>query len=69
MYKITSKEFLLRQPYYPEVAETAPAYLEVANGLLSRTFKTEFAGKIPEGLLKRIWLPTADCGVHLSMPT
>jgi hypothetical protein len=60
MYKITSKEFLLRQPSYPEVAETAPAYLEVANGMLSRTFKTEFAGKIPEGLLKRICLTLTD---------
>lgn len=60
MTKITPQEFLLRQPSYPEVSETAPAYLEVANALLSRTFKTKFGAKLPEGLLKRICLTLTD---------
>lgn len=60
MNKITPKEFLLRQPSYPEVSETAPVYLEIANNILSATFKSSFAARIPEGLLKRICLSLTD---------
>lgn len=60
MNSITPREFLLRQPSFPEVSETAPAYHKVAGALFSHASTTGFGTKLSEGLLKRICLTLTD---------
>lgn len=74
MNKILPKEFLIRQPSYPKVAETDPFYLAVANRLLAETAGCNFAKMLPETLFKRVCLSlvdyfqdiVADCGLWRS---
>lgn len=60
MEKITEREFLIRQPSFPEVSETDIDYLRIANRLLEESGKSDFASFLPDGLLKRIALTLTD---------
>ena len=60
MTPITIKEFLLRQPTFPETTETDSFYLELANRLLRDMSSHSFATEMPEGLLKRVALTLTD---------
>lgn len=60
MKKITPKEFLLRQPAYPEVSETDPYYLSLANRLLEESAAQPFVSEIPEALHRRVVLALTD---------
>lgn len=57
---ITLKEFLLRQPSFPEQTETDAFYLDVANQLLSAFGSLRFAHDMPEGLQSRMALSLTD---------
>lgn len=60
MDKITLKEFMLRQPDFPNVSETDEFYLGLANRLLVETAETSFCRQLPESLVKRIALTLVD---------
>lgn len=60
MEKITEREFLLRQPNFPNRSETDAFYLNLANTLLSETTSDPFLTTMPEGLSKRIVLTLTD---------
>lgn len=57
---ITLKEFLLRQPSFPEETETDAFYLALANRLEDSTAASKFVTGMPEGLHKRISLALTD---------
>lgn len=60
MERITEREFLLRQPDFPNSSETDEDYLRIANRLLECIVKDEFGGTMPEGLARRIALTLTD---------
>lgn len=57
---ISIKDFLLRQPSYPERSETDGFYLDFANRLQSEMSGHAFSAKMPEGLSARIALSLTD---------
>ncbi len=54
MDKISPKEFLYKQPHYPEAIESDPYYLSVANHLLELWRESNIFSELPESLIKRI---------------
>lgn len=60
MDKINEREFLIRQPSFPDVSATDRDYLRIANKLLVESRKSDLAGLLPESLLKSISLTLTD---------
>lgn len=60
MEKISPKEFLIRQPSYPEVMPTDPYYVDLANKILSAIDGSDFARSIHGSLNKRVALACVD---------
>lgn len=54
--EITEKEFLIRQPQFPNSSETDPYYLEVARTLVSDMRKTDPESRFSDGLLMQVAL-------------
>lgn len=74
MGKITEREFLLRQPSFPESSETDSFYIRIANRLLESIENNEFGKTMPDGLARHVALTltdylqdiTADAGIWRS---
>lgn len=60
MDKISLKEFLLRQPSFPDRTETDDFYLALANKLLADTGTVGLACSLPDGVLRRVALTLTD---------
>ncbi|MDE6393683.1 MAG: DUF3843 family protein [Muribaculaceae bacterium] len=60
MEKIDLREFLLRQPSFPEQTETDSYYLALANRLLNETRSIGLAGELSDAVRKRVALTLAD---------
>ncbi|MDE6006512.1 MAG: DUF3843 family protein [Muribaculaceae bacterium] len=60
MEKITEREFLLRQPDFPQKSEMDSFYIGIANLLLETIGNSEFGAVMPLGLTKRVALTLAD---------
>lgn len=60
MEKITTKEFLLRQPSFPEPTETDTYYVGLANKLLDVCSHSELSRQLADGITRRIALTLTD---------
>lgn len=57
---ITHKEFLLRQPSFPDATTTDQYYVDLANKIVDATGKMTFVSDMPAGLHDRIALTLTD---------
>ena len=60
MQQITTKDFLISQPSFPEVSETDPFYLSLANRLYDKIYSEPAFENMPVGLAKKIALTLTD---------
>lgn len=60
MEKIDLREFLVRQPSFPEQTETDSFYLALAERLLNDTRSEGLAAELPDAVRKRVALTLAD---------
>ncbi|MCM1369703.1 MAG: DUF3843 family protein [Candidatus Amulumruptor caecigallinarius] len=58
--KIELKEYLLRQPNFPNESKSDAYYLDVANHMLDNVENSQFARKISSGLLRKVILTLVD---------
>lgn len=60
MDKISLKEFLLRQPSFPETTDSDGFYLDLSNKLLDSVSILSFSTGMPDGVARRIALTLTD---------
>ena len=60
MEKIDLREFMVRQPSFPEQTDTDSFYLALADRLLNDTRSDGLAGELSDAVRKRVALTLAD---------
>lgn len=60
MPQITLKDYLISQPSFPQVSESDPFYLELANALYDGMASHAYAKGMPQALIKKIALTLTD---------